>query len=180
MTAVSEQPPPASPLALDRDRLCRLVHQHQADLWRYVRYLGAQATEADDLVQETFLSLARSGFDERSDGETASLLRTAARNQLLMLRRRERRAPPHTELEAAEAVWVNTLPDGRSEPLLDALRDCVAGLEGRSGQIIQLHYTQKLSRDEAAKQLGMSTDGIKTLLRRTRAVLKECVERRMK
>ncbi len=34
-----------------------LVRTHQVGVWRYVRFLGAEAAEADDLTQETFLAL---------------------------------------------------------------------------------------------------------------------------
>ena len=33
--------------------LASLVREHQADVWRYLRYLGAAADDADDLTQET-------------------------------------------------------------------------------------------------------------------------------
>ena len=37
----------------------RLVREHQAELWRYLRYLGSDAARAEDLVQETFLRVWR-------------------------------------------------------------------------------------------------------------------------
>ena len=36
--------------------LAELVREHQADVWRYLRYLGADGHDADDLTQETFLA----------------------------------------------------------------------------------------------------------------------------
>ena len=33
-----------------------LIESHQAELWRYLRYLGCDAAEAEDLTQETFLA----------------------------------------------------------------------------------------------------------------------------
>ena len=68
-----------------------MVREHHADVWRYLRYLGAGAADADDLTQETFLAVARSRFEERSPAQTAGYLRTVARNQLLMARRRQGR-----------------------------------------------------------------------------------------
>jgi RNA polymerase sigma-70 factor (ECF subfamily) len=175
MTAVSVpiEPPTAS------SELAQVVAQHQATVWRYVRYLGADAAEADDLVQETFLAVFRSKFVHESDGETAGYLRTTARNQLLMLRRRQRRGPNEVELEAAEAVWAETLGDGPADPYLEALAGCLEHIDGRARQAIDLQYTHRESREAIAERLHMKPEGVKTLLRRTRETLRDCIERKI-
>ena len=175
MTAVSvlpKKPPDSSDLAL-------LVDQHQATVWRYVRYLGANAAEADDLVQETFLAVFRSDFVHECHQRTARYLRTAARNQLLMLRRRQRREPSHIDLEAAESVWAATVGDGPVDPYLEALNGCLEHVDGRARQAVNLQYTHKQSRETIAEQLDMKPEGVKTLLRRTREVLRDCIERKL-
>ncbi len=175
MTAVSvlpEKPPDSPDLAL-------LVDQHQATVWRYVRYLGADAAEADDLVQETFLAVFRSDFIHECRQQTARYLRTAARNQLLMLRRRQRREPNLTDLEAAESVWATTLGDGPVDPYLEALNGCLDHIDGRARRAVDLQYAHRHSRETIAEQLGMKPEGVKTLLRRTREVLRDCIERKL-
>ena len=160
--------------------LATLVHGHQAGVWRYVRFLGAERTEADDLTQETFLAFARAEFVERDDRQTAGYLRTVARNQLLALRRRQHREISTVELEAADSVWAAAAgPDGSLDGYLDALRDCVEQLEGRPREAIDLHYRDGASREAIADKLDMKPDGVKTLLRRTRELLRECVERKI-
>lgn len=176
MTAVSE-PPCQAPPVFD---LSQLVEQHQAEVWRYLRYLGAQPAEADDLVQETFLAVARSPFEQRSDAESAAYLRITARRQLLMLRRSQRREPLTTDLEAAETVWAQRTAAGPWDDQVTALQDCVQQLEGRARRAIDLHYQDKTSRHAIAEQLEMKPDGVKTLLRRTRSLLKECIERTLR
>ncbi|TWT42740.1 RNA polymerase sigma factor [Botrimarina hoheduenensis] len=158
------------------DRLLELVQLHQAALWRYLRYLGAQESEADDLTQDTFLAVTRSDYEHRSDAQAACFLRTVARRQLLTLRRRQQREATVIDLEAAEAVWIEREPELWDDQL-EALRDCVTQLEGRSRQAIDRHYRDKASREAIAAELDLSPDGVKSLLRRTRAVLRECVER---
>ena len=158
-------------------QLSDLVERHQAELWRYLRYLGAQAPEADDLVQETFLAVARSGFEQRSTGESASYLRTTARNQLLSLRRKQKHEVLSANLDSAEALWAEHASGSLWDDQLAAVRGCVEKLEGRAREAIQLHYREKTSHQSIAEKLGMKADGVKTLLRRTRAVLRECIER---
>jgi RNA polymerase sigma-70 factor (ECF subfamily) len=160
--------------------LAALVHHHQASIWRYLRYLGADGTEAADLTQETFLAFARARFAERNGRQTTGYLRTVARNQLLALRRKQNRAISTVELEAADTVWAAaTRSSGDLTGYLDALRDCVDQLEGRCRQAIDLHYRDGLGREAIAERLEMKPDGVKTLLRRTRQSLRECIERKL-
>lgn len=175
MTAVSvpiEPPPKTCDLA-------QLVADHQATLWRYVRYLGATTTEADDLLQETFLAVWRSDFTHTGHQQTARYLRTTARHRLLMLRRRQKCEPNHVELELAEHIWAQTLDDGPADPYLEALDGCLEQLEGRARQALDLHYTEHLTRDQIAESLAMKPGGVKSLLRRTRDLLRNCIERKM-
>jgi len=157
-----------------------LIYRHQAGVWRYLRFLGAEQTEADDLTQETFLSFTRADFVERDPRQTVGYLRTVARNQLLALRRRQNREVNTVELEAADSVWAAAAgPDGSLSGYLDTLRDCVAELRGRPREAIDLHYRHGAGRDAIAAKFDMKPDGVKSLLRRTRALLRECVERKI-
>lgn len=171
MTVVSE-PPEVS--------LESLVHQYQADVWRYLRYLGATAADADDLTQETFLAVARAAFEERSPEQTAGFLRTVARNQLLMARRRQGREVNTIELEAAEQVWSQTVGPAGMNGYLAALADCLQHLDGRARQALDQFYRDRRGRAEIAENLQMKPDGVKSLLRRTRDVLRQCIEHRVK
>ena len=178
MTAIQEPPPQQDERPVD---LAGLVHRHQATVWRYVRFLGADRAEADDLTQETFLAVARAEFAERDERQTAGFLRTVARNQLLALRRKQNREICTVELEAADSVWAAaTNRGGRLDDYFDALRECIESLEGRARQAIDLAYRVGASRGAIATELAMQPDGVKTLLRRTRDVLRECIERKIK
>jgi RNA polymerase sigma-70 factor (ECF subfamily) len=182
MTAL-EAPPQSSSMPLlppSPPDLTKLVQTHQAGVWRYLRFLGAERMEADDLTQETFLAVARSDFVARDDRQTTGYLRTVARNQLLALRRRQQREISTVELEAAESVWGAAAgPAGSLTSYLDALRECVAQLDGRPREAIELFYRGGAGRNEIATQLDMQPEGVKSLLRRTRDVLRECVLRKV-
>jgi RNA polymerase sigma-70 factor (ECF subfamily) len=158
-----------------------VVRMHQAGVWRYVRFLGAEPSEADDLTQETFLALARAEFAERDARQTAAYLRVVARNQLLALRRKQSREICTVELDATDAVWAAAAgADGSLNGYLDALGDCLEQLEGRARQAVDLHYREHDSREAIASKLGMQPDGVKTLLRRIRQMLRECIERKVR
>lgn len=157
-----------------------LIVQHQADIWRYLRFLGCDGAEAEDLTQETFLAVLRVPFEQRSTKETAGYLRKIARNQMLMLRRREGREPALTELTAAENVWAGATTDGSLNRHLEALKDCLRTVVApKAREAVAMHYSDGDSREKIAAALKMTVDGVKTLLRRTRTTLRECVERRL-
>lgn len=153
-----------------------LVQAHQAEVWRYLRYLGASAELADDLTQETFLQLLRAPYQERGPVARAAWLRTVARNLYVKAFRR----PPFAvaELDAIEAAWTGFAGDDQGDAAVLALRACVAELQGRARDAIRLCYEEKRSRRDIAARLGLGEDGVKSLLARTRLVLRECVERR--
>ena len=157
-----------------------LVRRYQATVWRYLRYLGADPTEADDLTQETFFAVAKSSFESRSPDETAAYLRTAARHQLLMARRRDRRRVSTVGLSAADQVWASEVGNGGWDDYLSELNKCWTALGGRARRAIDLFYRDGARRELVARELDMTTDGIKTLLRRTRQLLRACVERNVR
>src|SRR6478672_1230301 len=99
----------------------------------------------------------------------------------MALRRRQNREVSTVELEAADTVWAAAAgPDGSLADYLDALRGCMEQLDGRARQAVDLHYRDHAGRNAIASQLDMQPDGVKTLLRRTRQILRECVERKLK
>lgn len=168
--------------SIDQDDVVRLVRTHQAEVWRYVRFLGATAELADDLVQDAFLQLLRAPFVERSPGETAAWLRTVVRHGYVKSLRR----PPFqtAELDTIEATWHGFAGDrdddggdGGDASLRD-LRDCLDTLDGRARQVVRWHYEERRSRQDIGERLGLGQDGVKSLLRRTRAILRRCLERR--
>ena len=77
--------------------LSDLVQAHQAGIWRYLRFLGCEAAQADDLTQETFLALHARPPADRSAEATSAYIRTVARNLFLMSLRRSRRQARHRQ-----------------------------------------------------------------------------------
>lgn len=156
------------------DALIRLMQEHQSDVWRFLRLLGCDAPSADDLTQETFLYVFRNPIEQTSHTSTAAYLRKAARNMLLNRRRKERREQP-LDIEAAEAAWSAVTPVSGDERI-DALRQCLDKLAERARQAIDLKYAQNRSEADVAGALACTMDAAKSLLKRARQQLRECVE----
>ena len=160
--------------------LAALMREHQAGVWRFLRALGAETHLADDLTQETFLALYRSEFEQRSRGQTVAWLRIVAKNLFLKSRRNAGKQVSVAELEHVESQWNELAGEEDGSGLAEALRECLKQLEDKPRQALDLQYKEGKKRVEIAEKLGMTDDGIKTLLRRTKARLRKCMELRVK
>ncbi|MFO7898420.1 MAG: sigma-70 family RNA polymerase sigma factor [Planctomycetota bacterium] len=169
---------------LDDETFERLVAAHQAELTRYLVYLGAEHALAEDLVQETFLTVLEIsvppffGDPRRRRG----WLRGIARNLFLRQWERSRREPLRLDpqaLELAEDAWSRTFAGDDGAGYLAALQACAEEAPGRSRQILDLRYRQQKSRADMAAALSMTENGVKSALRRIRERLRDCVQRRL-
>lgn len=78
---------------MDKATLAIWVKTHQAEIFRYLRYLGAwDVSLAEDLVQETFLAVHQSPNTPETDDvrRQGAWLRGVARNIFLLHYRRSR------------------------------------------------------------------------------------------
>lgn len=158
--------------------LASLMQQHQATVWRFLRVLGAEAALADDLTQETFLAVYQKPFEQRSDAETRGYLRMVARNLFLKSRHKAGKEVNMEAIEQIEERWDNLARDD-GQNVSDALRECLKTLEGKARDALGLMYTDGKTRRDVAETLDMTDDGVKTLLRRTKARLRKCMELRI-
>ncbi|MCK6470966.1 MAG: sigma-70 family RNA polymerase sigma factor [Planctomycetes bacterium] len=172
---------------MSRDELEALVLAHQAELYRYVRYLGAaDATAAEDLVQESFLAAFKSENAPAASepARRAAWLRGIARNLFLQYCRSRRTSPVQVDtqaLEAGERFWAEDFLRGSDGfEYIEALRGCMERLEEKPRRALDLFYKQKLSRTDVAAAFQMTENGIKSFLQRVRAALGDCIERRVK
>ncbi len=159
--------------------LADLMREHQAGVWRFLRALGADASTADDITQEVFLAVYRKPFEQRGRAQTAGYLRTVARNQFLKSRRNAGRQVSMAELEHLEGTWSKLVGEDDGADLMRALKECLHELDDKPRDALDLQYRQGKQRVEIAESLGMTDDGIKTLLRRTKARLRKCMELRV-
>jgi RNA polymerase sigma-70 factor (ECF subfamily) len=158
--------------------LADLVHQHQRMVWRYLRLLGADPHEADDLMQDTFVRVAEGCRRGELLQSPAAFLRGVARNLLLTARRRTRTSSPAGEWADAVDRLIEQQPGALDDDRIEALRTCITRLQGRMRQAVEWHHKEGVSCEEAAARLGLGLDGIKSLLRRARKALRECIEQR--
>jgi len=145
-------------------------------VWRYLRALGADATEADDLTQEAMLVACETEAGTVVDEQ--AFLFGVARNLWLRSRRWWHRRREREIADAVDDLWQATAADDGGSELVDQLRDCLEQLQPRSRQALELHYHDGLPWTEVAHRVDMKPNGIKTLAQRARTALRTCIERR--
>ena len=145
-------------------------------LRRYLFVLGAPAGRVDDLVQDVFALVLEKKVEDRGEAAAGSFLRGVAKNLLLRARRSH---VARREVELADEVWRQECGQGSGDDRVEALRHCVGDLPERSRMLLRRAYEDGEGREAIGAEFGMVPNGVKTALRRLRAALRECVERRL-
>ena len=147
----------------------------------YIASLLRNGHETDDVLQEVALVLLRkfSEYDERRPFVAWAL--GVAKLEILAVRRRHARSLVSAQsdlLESVTAAYAELAPELDRRGLL--LRDCLRSLEGRAAELIRLRYEESLKPGEIARRLGVAGTAVRMALSRTRAFLRDCVEKRLK
>ncbi len=158
----------------------KLIEKHQLALWRYLRALGCDASQADDFVQDTFLKILQKPFTYYDDGATAAYLRRIAHNLFISMQRRAGKVVAVEDVQKFEQVWCELVSDGHGEEYIEALRSCLKKISQRSKWALEMRFRDRLSRSKIASNLEITENGAKNLMQRAKARLKECVERKIK
>ncbi len=162
-----------------------LVLGHQAEIYRYVRFLGATSATAEDVVQDSFLAAFRSPnpLDLANVRLRTAWLRGIARNTFLKhCRRGRRRAVVLGEeaLNSAEACWAaEFVPHDDGFGYLEALRQCLDECPENHRKVLEMRYFNRESRSRMSELLEMTEEGVKKALQRIRDALRHCVEGRL-
>ena len=170
--------PPSTTTSYDPTRL---IQNHQVGVWRYLRSLGCEANQAEDLTQETFLKVLQSSFEHLNDRSTGGYLRKVARNLFISVQRRKGKVVAVDELDLLDAAWRQWLDreeDG-SDGLLDKLRECFAELTERAQRSLRLRFEDRASREAIAKDLEITEHGAKNLMQRAKQQLRTCLESKL-
>jgi len=157
----------------------RLVREHQTMVWRYLRFLGCGPELAMDLTQDTFLRVIDVPVDRFGDDGASAYLRRVAKN--VFLRRLEREGRRHeVSLESVDAAWDWFRREDDGASTMQALEACVAELPARSRRVLDLRFGRGLGRDAIAAEMAIGGFAVKSLLARTYARLRVCIERRIR
>lgn len=157
----------------DRAAFEAFAARHQAAVFRHASCLMNRREDAEDVLQETFLSAFKAASQYRGDASARTWLLRIARNAAL--RRAGERQPdtePDVALEAmaVRAGWGTSNPESLAILAEDRgrLQRALAALPGEEREILLLRLWEGLSGDETAALLGISLPAMKSRLHRAR------------
>jgi RNA polymerase sigma factor (sigma-70 family) len=161
----------------DEAAFAALVERHGAMVLAVARNVLHHRQDAEDVLQATFLVLARRAGSVRQRGAAGSWLHGVAYRLALKARaaaaarhRREGRAPARAPEEAAdELTW---------REVRQAVHEELGRLPERHRAALVLCYLEGKTQDEAAAQLGLPKGTLKGRLERGRALLRARLVRR--
>ena len=136
--------------------------------------------DVNDIIQETLKELWRS-FDKFDTGRPfLPWANQFVYRQVLMHRRSTAIRLKYTFSEETLRRMVDEQPSlERDDALSDALDGCLQGLKADHRELIRLRYYTGESLKDVAKRAGKNPDSIYKKIQRIRAVLQQCVAKRL-
>lgn len=161
----------------DEEAFRTVYSRLQAQVFRFALHMSGSRSLAEDIVQETFLTLIhRSDRFDSERGSLAAFVLGIARNCLLRRLKTERAFVPVTD-DHGEAG--PNEPASAADPLSELgrcetvrrVRDAVLTLPLHYREVIVLCELEERSYEEAAQLLGCSSGTVRSRLHRARALL---------
>ena len=158
-----------------------LVERHQRRVFRLLMRMMGTREEAEDVSQETFLSLHRHGKRFRSEARFSTFVYRVAANAALNRRRSLGRARTRTDRFAVTQSAGDNLPYAPRDPedaalgneLSQKVRDALQELTPSLRMPVVLYDIEGLSYGEIAEVLGVAEGTIKSRIHRARKALRE-------
>jgi len=154
----------------------RVYHAYHPRLFAFLLRLSGRRDTAEDLLQETWLKLAKAAPGRREDTTLAALLFTIARNAFISHRRWAMLDLSRLVTVGFDAV-ANIAAEGDPAESHERAR-AIAILEGAlaelpvaSREVLLLVGVEGLDQEEVAKVLGVTYDALRQRLSRARAQL---------
>lgn len=173
----------------DPATLRRVVDDHARRLYRGARGMGLEPTEAEDVVQDVFLTFL-TGLDRFEGRSEVGTFLFGILHHKVQERRREAARANRTEpldeaLESrfhADGRWIQppVLPDRAVEAREAgaAVRQCLDRLPPLQREVFHLRQVEELPAAEVGNMVGETGNNVGVLLHRARLRLRDCLDRK--
>jgi RNA polymerase sigma-70 factor (ECF subfamily) len=162
----------------DRSALDGLLRAHRPRIFQYGLRVCRTSEDAEDAVQETLWSAARSIRSFRRAASISTWLFTIVRNHCL---RRLGRQRFYADLDLVAPRVADLAPGAEDEAIAREtqriLAEALARLEPQHREVLLLRDVEGLTAPEAASSLGITVSALKSRLHRAREELRLRVKR---
>ena len=164
---------------VENEAFARLFMQNQHALLRFIRVMAPQLADAEDILQETAVSLWQKQADYNADMPFLPWAMQFARNKVYQHRREH-----HKSLVLDNDV-LETLMEEHEKitPELERRRHflmfCLKKLPEQNARLLELRYFERMTVQEIAEEMKESASTLYKVFYRIRAELMKCVSRSM-
>ncbi len=155
----------------------QLFVRHQQAVLGYVLSIEPNLADAQDIVQEVFLTVSRKASTWREGTNFLPWACTVARYETLMFQRSRARRVGRLDEDVVELLHGEKSFDERQfQGQLDALQTCLGRLAPRARELVLRRYHGAQMPEQIAPVVGWSVNSVRVALTRAREVLRECME----
>jgi len=162
----------------DRAALEELLSQQAPAIYRFSLRMCRNAADADDVLQDTLLSIARHLGDFAGRSSLSSWVFALTRSACSRRHRGMKNRPAQSLDAVANLPSTHPSPeeDAGKRQLTEALTEALDQIADPYREVLLLRDVEGLSAQEAAEALGVSVDALKSRLHRARQALREALQ----
>ena len=130
---------------------------------------------ANDIVQETFLTVTRKAADFKLGSDFAAWAATIARFKVKEAWKTKQRAFEAMSPEVIESLISSMPKEDDRQVELAALSECMQRLSPKACAIVEMRYEQSHSLMEIGTRIGWTAGSVHVALSRARLLLRDCI-----
>ena len=158
-----------------------LFNRHRERLYRFLHRMTGDTHEAEEVLQETFVRVARSAETYEPTAKfTTWLFRIATNRALSHLKRRGRFKLLRFPADFSEPEELNPFQQARDREVTEAFVKAVATLENSLRSAFVLRELEDFSYAEAANILDLPLGTVKTHVRRARMAMRKKMSKQLR
>ena len=161
-----------------RDQFVPLFLAHQRGIYQYLLALVGRPQDAEDLLQETSVTLWEKFDDFEPGSNFYAWARKVAYNKVLNFRQLRRHSDQLLDPDVLDVIASQAGTDeNRWTVFHKALQVCLSKLRDLDRALIQRRYRPDYDRQKVAEELSRPPNSVSKSLARIRRTLMECVHR---
>ena len=157
-----------------------LFVEHVAGLRYFVMSLLPDPDQAQDVIQETFITITAKAGDYQEGTNFKAWAFTIARFKVLEVFKKQKREANRLSEAAINILASEAEELDEEDPKIDALNKCLEKLSEKTATMVELRYKEGLKPSVIAERIGWTAEAVYVALSRTRSSLKNCIMKQLR
>ena len=157
-----------------------LFVEHVGGLKYFVLSMLPDPDEAQDIVQETFITITAKANDFSKGSNFKAWAYTIARFKVMETYKKNKREANRLSDTVIELLAAEADEFDKDTSASDALKSCLKKLSPKVSKMIELRYQEGWKPSKIAEAIGWTAEAVYVALSRTRTSLRSCIETQLK